>query len=121
MREFLKPRKIPNSKAWMRPILGARQVAALRKQTILSGGFWPYEKRRRPQPLHVKRKGHKNEHGREEREARIAEALKDQDERIAEMQAEIRANKPRNRNWFELLDLQRFDKQAAGGGKKKKK
>eukprot|EP00954_Amorphochlora_amoebiformis_P002317 182040-Amorphochlora_amoeboformis.AAC.1 len=85
VQKFLRPQKIPDSRKWRRPVLGGRQVAELRKECLVAGNAWPYEKERKPQALRVKRKGRKHLLSKPEREARIAENLVGMEERIEEI------------------------------------
>ncbi|KAI3437914.1 hypothetical protein D9Q98_000359 [Chlorella vulgaris] len=71
------------SGVWRKPAISAKNLARLRRETLLEGGEWPYEKpvvetkRRKP-------KGHKHDREKPQREAAIQKKLEVVDERIAE-------------------------------------
>eukprot|EP00466_Bigelowiella_natans_P020766 jgi/Bigna1/89562/estExt_fgenesh1_pg.C_510123 len=119
---FLKPRRGKNG-VWFRPVLGAMQVAALRKETLMEHGVWPYEKERRPQQLRVKFKGRRHELGKEERQAMIEENLKDMDEKIAAHKKELRDARPKMDTMYNAMKLFEIEPallEKEKGGKKKK-
>mmetsp|Transcript_18831 Transcript_18831/g.46181 ORF Transcript_18831/g.46181 Transcript_18831/m.46181 type:complete len:149 (-) Transcript_18831:208-654(-) len=119
--EFLKPRMRNRRKC--APKLGARQVAELRKEVIMAGGTWPYEKQKRPQALRITFKGHKHKLSETERKAMIEENLKDMDEKIAAHKKALRDARPRKGTFYEALNLHEIDPYVLEkeGGKKKKK
>jgi hypothetical protein len=140
--KFLKATRVPDSKKWKSPILGPRQVAELRKvghfaapdafpppliyaipskENLMAGKAWPYEKKRKPQPLYVKRKSHRHILGKEERDATIAKNLEDMDERIAAHKKALRDAKPRMDTWYTALNLADHEPALLNKSKGKKK
>uniref|UniRef100_A0A7S3ZGD6 MRPL25 domain-containing protein n=1 Tax=Lotharella globosa TaxID=91324 RepID=A0A7S3ZGD6_9EUKA len=123
VQNFMKPRR-GKGKAWLRPVLGARQVAELRKETLMSGKAWPYEKEKKPRPLRVVKKSHKHILTEPERKALIEESLKDMDERIEAHKKALRDARPRKRTLYHWLDLAKEEDQlnaeaVKAAGKKK--
>ncbi|KAL4422994.1 hypothetical protein ABPG77_005474 [Micractinium sp. CCAP 211/92] len=72
--------------SWRKPAISAKNLARLRREALLAGEEWPYDKpaaevqRRKP-------KGHKHDREKPLREAAIQKKLAEADKRIAEYRA----------------------------------
>lgn len=87
---------------WLRPEKSRRQLADLRKRTILAGGVWEHDRPLRP-VVEVRRKGHKHERGRAEREAKIAKAMEEMPARVEEYRKKRAARRVNTETWSHLL------------------
>eukprot|EP00274_Cyanoptyche_gloeocystis_P005205 CAMPEP_0196656436 /NCGR_PEP_ID=MMETSP1086-20130531/17308_1 /TAXON_ID=77921 /ORGANISM="Cyanoptyche gloeocystis , Strain SAG4.97" /LENGTH=127 /DNA_ID=CAMNT_0041989181 /DNA_START=40 /DNA_END=423 /DNA_ORIENTATION=+ len=85
--EKLKPQLVNG--VWHGPKYPARAAARLRKETLLAGEVWPFEKAKKE--VFNPPKGHKWERERHARLAKIAKNMEEMPKRIAE----YRKNKPK--------------------------
>jgi len=93
----------PVSGRTRRATLSARQVALLRKQTLLAGREWPFDPPRlQRQPVLLK--GHVFENRKIERLKKIEENMKNMPKKVEEYRKAMRARRPRRDDFMWLLN-----------------
>uniref|UniRef100_A0A061R0U9 MRPL25 domain-containing protein n=1 Tax=Tetraselmis sp. GSL018 TaxID=582737 RepID=A0A061R0U9_9CHLO len=74
---------------WRKPAISAKNVARLRKEDLLAGKEWPYEKPR-SDPPYKQPKGHKRHKELEQRAKKVEEKLASMDDKIAQYRESVR-------------------------------
>eukprot|EP00238_Polyblepharides_amylifera_P000422 CAMPEP_0196572684 /NCGR_PEP_ID=MMETSP1081-20130531/2682_1 /TAXON_ID=36882 /ORGANISM="Pyramimonas amylifera, Strain CCMP720" /LENGTH=145 /DNA_ID=CAMNT_0041890077 /DNA_START=60 /DNA_END=497 /DNA_ORIENTATION=- len=84
------PSLSPATGHWRPPLLGARAVAKLRKDVLLSGREWPWEQERTTSPYKTRMKGHKRERESLKKQEKIAANMAKMDSIIADFRANLK-------------------------------
>ena len=87
--QLLRPRLVGGR--WHKPALSGKRAAKLRKETLLAGGDWPHDPPRKPGKPLVFKGELKRARAKEDREALIAENLKQMPKWVAAHREERRA------------------------------
>lgn len=116
------PTQTPEGK-WKKPTLSRRKIAKMRKDTLLRGEEWPWEKesKRVPGAGPVRRKGKKVELTRAARLLRIEEKMKSMPEKLEAHKRERQARKVRRHEDYFVLFDKPFNVQGESQKKKSKK